>query len=87
MNVNVPDKTRPPPEMMAQGYVQDEDDESEGNSASELDGESIMLASGSSLVCYTQQLEVHRTDQDFFSLEKEGLLHLKVYPQQLRWSR
>jgi son of sevenless len=50
MNVNLPDKTRPPPEMMAQGYVQDEDYESEGNSASELDGESIMLASESSLV-------------------------------------
>jgi son of sevenless-like protein len=36
---------------MAQGYVQDEDYESEANSASELDGESIMLASASSLVC------------------------------------
>lgn len=52
MNVNVPEKTRPPPEMMAQGYIQDEDYESEGNSASELDGESIMLASRSSLVCF-----------------------------------
>jgi son of sevenless len=52
MNVNIPDKTKPPPEMMAQGYVQDEEYESEGNSASELDGESIMLASSSSLVCY-----------------------------------
>ena len=46
-NVNVPEKTRPPAEMMAQGYLQDEDDES-GNSASELDGESIMLASAKS---------------------------------------
>jgi son of sevenless-like protein len=44
MNVNVPDKTRPPAEMLSQGYLQDEDEES-GNSASELDGESIMLAS------------------------------------------
>jgi son of sevenless-like protein len=51
LNVNIPDKTRPPPELMAQGYVQDEDYESEANSASELDGESIMLASASSLVC------------------------------------
>ncbi len=44
MNVNVPEKTRPPAEMMAQAYLQDEDEES-GNSASELDGESIMMAS------------------------------------------
>ncbi|TVY19832.1 Cell division control protein 25 [Lachnellula arida] len=49
MNVNIPEKTRPPPEMMARGYMQDEDDESDGNSASELDGESLMLASRSSL--------------------------------------
>jgi son of sevenless-like protein len=48
MNVNIPDKTRPPPEMMARGYTtQDEDDESDGNSASELEGESLMLASKS----------------------------------------
>lgn len=51
MNINVPDKTRPPPEMMAQGYVHNEEDsESEGNSASELDGESIMMASRSTEV-------------------------------------
>ena len=50
MNVNIPEKTRPPPEMMARGYMQDEDDESDGNSASELEGESLMLASRSSLV-------------------------------------
>jgi son of sevenless-like protein len=43
MNINIPDKTRPPPEMMARGYMQDEDD-SEGNSASELEGESLMMA-------------------------------------------
>ncbi|KUJ09916.1 cell division control protein-like protein Cdc25 [Mollisia scopiformis] len=49
MNVNIPEKTRPPPEMMARGYMQDEeDDESEGNSASELEGESLMLASRNS---------------------------------------
>lgn len=50
MNVNIPEKTRPPAEMMARGYTQDEDDESDGNSASELEGESLMLASSSSYV-------------------------------------
>jgi son of sevenless-like protein len=52
MNINIPEKTRPPPEMMARGYMQeqDEDDESDGNSASELEGESLMLASRSSYV-------------------------------------
>jgi son of sevenless-like protein len=50
MNVNLPEKTRPPPEMMARGYLQDEDDESDGNSASELEGESLLLASRSSYV-------------------------------------
>ena len=45
MNVNVPERTRPPPEMMARGFLQDEGDESDGNSASELEGESILAAS------------------------------------------
>lgn len=45
MNVNLPDRTRPPPEMMARGLTQDEDEESDANSASELEGESIMMAS------------------------------------------
>ncbi|KAI6361449.1 hypothetical protein MCOR25_006485 [Pyricularia grisea] len=45
MNVNLPDRTRPPPEMMARGLTQDEDEDSDANSASELDGESIMMAS------------------------------------------
>lgn len=49
MNVNIPDKTRPPPEMMTRGYL-DDDDESDGNSASELEGETLMLASRSSYV-------------------------------------
>ena len=44
MNVNIPEKTRPPTEMMARGYMQDEAEESDGNSASELDGESIMMS-------------------------------------------
>jgi son of sevenless-like protein len=52
MNVNVPDKTRPPLEIMAQGYVQDEEYESETNSASELDGESIMMTSRTSVVSW-----------------------------------
>ncbi|KAK7435747.1 RasGEF domain-containing protein [Colletotrichum acutatum] len=50
INVNVPEKTRPPPEMMARGLTQDEDEDSEANSASELEGESLMLASRGSLV-------------------------------------
>ncbi|KAG9240215.1 cell division control protein-like protein Cdc25 [Calycina marina] len=50
MNVNIPEKTRPPPQMMAGGYMQDDDDESEGNSASEMDGESIMMASRGSYI-------------------------------------
>ncbi|KAG6051050.1 hypothetical protein E4U39_002305 [Claviceps sp. Clav50 group G5] len=43
-NVNVPDKTRPPPEMMARGLTRDEDDSSI-TSASEAEGEPLMLAS------------------------------------------
>ena len=45
-NVNVPEQTRPPPEMLASGYERDEDDTDyeEGNSASEREGESILLA-------------------------------------------
>ncbi|KAG6005498.1 hypothetical protein E4U21_007892 [Claviceps maximensis] len=43
-HVDVPDKTRPPPEMMARGLTQDEDDGS-ATSASEAEGESLMLAS------------------------------------------
>jgi son of sevenless-like protein len=53
MNVNVPDKTRPPPEMMARGLMQDEEDESDVNSASELEGESIMMGTRSALVSCT----------------------------------
>lgn len=43
MNVNVPDQTRPPPEMMARGLIRNEDDYETGDSASELE-ESSMLA-------------------------------------------
>ncbi|KAI1757732.1 ras GEF [Xylaria castorea] len=49
MHVNIPEKTRLPPEMMARGLTQDEDEDSEATSASELDGESLMMASMSSL--------------------------------------
>lgn len=47
--INVPDYTRPPPEMMAQGYVRDVDDYDDGNSASEAEVDSLMLASRGSL--------------------------------------
>ena len=43
MNINVPDQTRPPPEMMAGGFERDEDESDTGDSASELE-ESAMLA-------------------------------------------
>lgn len=49
MNVNIPDKTRPPPEMMARGLTQDEDDEYL-TSASEAEGDSSRLASRRSKV-------------------------------------
>ena len=52
MNVSIPDKTRPPAEMMARGFVQDEDEDSDGNSASELEGESLMMQSTSSFVSW-----------------------------------
>ncbi|KAF3015350.1 hypothetical protein E8E14_010950 [Neopestalotiopsis sp. 37M] len=44
MNVNMPEKTRPPPEMMARGLTQDEDEDSEAASASELENDSLMMA-------------------------------------------
>ncbi|GES60085.1 cell division control protein Cdc25 [Aspergillus terreus] len=43
----VPDQTRPPPEMMARGFERDEDDYD--GSASEAEGESLMLASHDSM--------------------------------------
>lgn len=49
MNVTVPERTRPPPEMMARGLTQDEDDDS-ATSASEADGEALMRASRRSMV-------------------------------------
>ena len=50
MTVNMPERTRPPPEIMARGMMQDEEDESDVNSASELEGEALMNASRGSLV-------------------------------------
>ena len=46
MNVRAPDQTRPPPEMMARGYVHDEDD---GASASEAETDPAMQTSRGSL--------------------------------------
>ncbi|KAJ5690576.1 hypothetical protein N7462_004968 [Penicillium macrosclerotiorum] len=46
-NFFVPDQTRPPPELMARGFERDED-EYDG-SASEAEGESLMLASHDSM--------------------------------------
>ncbi len=43
MNINVPDQTRPPPEMMARGLERDEDGYETGDSTSELE-ESAILA-------------------------------------------
>ncbi|KAF7714283.1 Cell division control protein [Penicillium ucsense] len=46
-NFFVPDQTRPPPELMARGFERDEDDYD--GSASEAEGESLMLASQDSM--------------------------------------
>lgn len=50
MNVNMVEKTRLPPEVMARGLMQDEDEDSEATSASELEGELLSKRSMSSLV-------------------------------------
>lgn len=53
MNINIPDRTRPPPELMARGFMQSEDEDSEATSASELEGENLMFAGRSvSQFCY-----------------------------------
>ena len=51
MRANMPEYTRPPPELMAGGMVQDEDEDSELTSASEAENESMMSSMGS-LVSY-----------------------------------
>ena len=48
MNINVPDQTRPPPEMILGGFQRDEDEYDEAGSASEVD-ESLLMQ-GSRLV-------------------------------------
>lgn len=57
MNMIMPDRTRPPPEMMARRLTQNEDEDSEeANSASELEGETILLASRGSMVSFALSL-------------------------------
>ncbi|MBE3046991.1 hypothetical protein IMZ48_31590, partial [Candidatus Bathyarchaeota archaeon] len=41
-NVSIPDRTRPPPEMMARGGMTTDEEDSDTNSASELDGENLI---------------------------------------------
>lgn len=48
-NVSIPDRTRPPPEMMARGGMTEEED-SDTNSASELDGENLISNSRGTIV-------------------------------------
>lgn len=45
MNIHVPDQTRPPPEMMARGFVHNEGDYDDSESASEFEGESVGVGS------------------------------------------
>ncbi|KAI2626682.1 ras GEF [Hypoxylon sp. NC1633] len=49
MNVNMPERSRVPPELLARGLTQDEDEDSEATSASELEGELLMKSSMGSL--------------------------------------
>ncbi|KAI0881923.1 ras GEF [Annulohypoxylon maeteangense] len=49
MNVNMPERTRLPSEVMVRGLMQDEDEDSEATSASELEGELLMKSSMGSL--------------------------------------
>lgn len=52
-NVSMPDETRPPPEMMARGgLTRDEEQDSEANSASEIEGENILAGPRGALVCF-----------------------------------
>ncbi|PKS12916.1 hypothetical protein jhhlp_000257 [Lomentospora prolificans] len=49
-NVSIPDETRPPPEMMARGGLMTDEEDSETNSASEIEGENIIAGSRSALL-------------------------------------
>lgn len=50
MNVPIPDKTRLPPEMLARGLTQDEDEASDSHLVADIQGESLVLATRTSLV-------------------------------------
>ncbi|KAI2637499.1 ras GEF [Xylaria nigripes] len=60
MHVIVPEKTRPPLEMMARGLTQDEDGDSE-DTTSEQDGESLMMDSTSSLPSQQRHTPAHES--------------------------
>ncbi|KAI1082217.1 ras GEF [Whalleya microplaca] len=49
MHAKIPDKSRPPPELLQGGFAQSDGEDSEATSASELEGESLMINSVSSL--------------------------------------
>lgn len=87
MNVNIPEKTRPPAELMARGYINETDDESEGNSASELDGESIMLASKSSFVCRLLNTSILHLLTHYSHGRSADLNYLKVFLQLPPWTQ
>lgn len=50
MNISLPDRTRPPPETIARVLTREEEEESDVNSASEMEGEALMHASRRSRV-------------------------------------
>lgn len=89
MNANMPDKTRPPPEMMARGLMQDEGDESDGNSASELEGESIMLGSRGSLVSDLSRKNILRAKSQltvYHRLAHAAHMPMAGYRPLFRWT-
>jgi hypothetical protein len=87
MNVNVADRTRAPQQMASQRYLQDEDYESEATSATELDGESLMMASTGSLVGYLHWNHISLANKR----SRRGGGHLAQKPMEYhllsRWSR
>lgn len=82
MNVNIPEKTRPPPEMMARGYMHDEAEESDGNSASEMDGESIMLAQNP----YAVSLKPDESDEVLYLITHTHKHHANIKQHRSRLS-
>ena len=77
LNVRVPEKTRPPAEIMSRGYMQDEEEESEGASASEIEGENIMLASGG--LSYVSIIFALASRANFSSRERNSLQKLALF--------